>query len=640
MQIAPTAPVSFAEEDLVPLVNLARQVVQSYSQLVLSDSQFSMISSRLIRRIYQLQLSSPQEYCDYIELNRKSEATVLISLLTTHHTLFFREFEQFEFLVTQGLNDVISSLRRQNRKTINVASLACSRGHEVYTIAMFLSSHLAMIAPDLEFKITGLDIDPDSVAVASNGVYHWEEVKAVPAIYALSSWHRGSGAIKDFVRISDHLKRNCDFKVGNLLDPVNINQALSAKGNFDLIFCRNVFLYFTDEQIFSSVNTILEFLDPAGYFFVGISESLVGRGLPLISVGKSIYSHDKGLQKRNEGEKISNHGAPIAKLNERNIGKTPQASEQPLRILCVDDSATILSLLKAILTKEHGFQVVATARSGIEARQKLSQHSIDAMTLDIHMPDQGGIEYLEENFGSNHPPVVILSSLERDQEEVGRRALTLGATDYIEKPSLENLNRSGEEIRAKLWSAAVNCKSRSSRAVSDEVAKIQPSVQEQFSNSINFIRVVLCTERDRLKIIKIASRSSRLDPPLLIITDCSEITADQLRHQIVDGCGKSVHKIPRIGEQAVLGAIYLGNISAADGFVLSWCQSRKACVFVCDGTPPSAKIIISKLASSKIFTEGASYRSGVQLENPRLASANEITVESFVEESMRYFQKA
>ena len=110
----------------------------------------------------------------------------------------------------------------------------------------------------------------------------------------------------------------------------------------------------------------------------------------------------------------------------------------PLKVLCVDDSKIILSLLKKIFSGNDGFEVVGTAENGQEAEEFLKHNKVDVMTLDIHMPIMDGLSYLKKNYNQSHPPVVIVSSVSREDAFKAMEGLRLGASDYIEKPSLED----------------------------------------------------------------------------------------------------------------------------------------------------------------------------------------------------------
>jgi chemotaxis protein methyltransferase CheR len=127
-----------------------------------------------------------------------------------------------------------------------------------------------------------------------------------------------------------------------------------------------------------------------------------------------------------------------------------------IRVFCVDDSTSIHTLMKQILKPDQGFEIVGQAMNGVEAAEKLKKlKGVDVVTLDIHMPEMTGIEYLEKHFGTDHPPVVMVSSVSRDQSELPLRTLKLGASDYVEKPALNALQERGEELRAKLKTAVL-----------------------------------------------------------------------------------------------------------------------------------------------------------------------------------------
>jgi len=97
--------------------------------------------------------------------------------------------------------------------------------------------------------------------------------------------------------------------------------------------------------------------------------------------------------------------------------------------------------------------VVATAANGKEAMEALKKHKVDVMTLDIHMPEMDGISYLQKNMNSLHPPVLMLSSVNRENASTALKSIELGASDYVEKPTMANLMERGDEIRSKLKTA-------------------------------------------------------------------------------------------------------------------------------------------------------------------------------------------
>ncbi len=421
------------------LVEEVSAIVSAKTGVQLTAKHVAMVQSRLVKRRQVLGNLDAQAYLRYVHENRESETPHLVALLTTHHTYFFREFSQFEFLEEKVLPQLIAAVKASGGDTIRVLSAACSRGHEVYSLAMFLRQVLPELAPGFKFAITGTDVDAESVKVAAGGVYRWDEIKEAPAAYVQDCWTRGTGDIEDFVKAKPALRSLCTFKQGNLLD---MEPALGSE-SFHLIFCRNVFIYFTSEQVKQSTMQLFKHLDPAGVLLLGLSESLNGLDTGASLIGPSAYAHPKRPKA----------SAPAAGDKPRLAAvptPPPAAAAAPIRVLCVDDSATVLMLLKKILSRESGFEVVSTAKDGNDAAEQLKTLKVDLVTLDIHMPNLGGIEYLEKYFKPGHPAVVMVSSVSREDPALAQRALQLGASDYVEKPTMESIGTKGDEIRTKL----------------------------------------------------------------------------------------------------------------------------------------------------------------------------------------------
>lgn len=439
------------------LVEEVSLLIHQRTGIQLGAKQVAMVESRLKRRYYELGLNGLEEYRSHFKAHRESEIEALVSLLTTHHTFFFREFVQFEFLEEQ-LPRLIENVRARGSKTLEVYSAACSRGQEVYSLAMHLKKHLRELAPDISFRIFGSDVDPQSVEIGKNGVYRREEIKSVPISYLSNHWARGTGEIAEFVKAKKSLREHCDFATVNLIDP----KGLDAR-KFDVIFCRNVFIYFTPAQIKDITRTLLKNLYEDGLFFVGVSESLHSLGLPIEAVGASVYAPKVAVKP----ERMKVPVAAVVPIRAR-ANQVPN----PLRVVCVDDSASILTLLKRILGKEHGFEVVGVAGNGQEAEEVIRREKPHVITLDIHMPVRTGIEFLEHTKGSSRPPVVMVTSVSRDDAALAWKALSLGAADYVEKPALNNLEQRADEIRAKLRSAYRVREKPAAKALDKEFAKI------------------------------------------------------------------------------------------------------------------------------------------------------------------------
>lgn len=411
----------------------ASKIVTEMTGIQLGEKQYSMIESRLKSRLIKLSIDSFKDYIVHLKKNLESESQALISLLTTHHTFFFREFPHFEFMLNHALENLIAAARKRPSRTIEIWSAAASKGHEVYSLAMFFDFHLKAIAPDVKFKIYGTDVDPESIAIAKNGVYRNDELKQSPATYLGDHWVRGTDEVKSFSKVKKALKDHCHFEVCNLF---SIKPFVQNK-KFDIIFCRNVFIYFNAEQIKSLSTSLLECLEPHGFLILGLSESLNGINNSVQLIAPSTYRIPP---------------APAAtNANKAPLLVKPVATEpaKPFRILCVDDSPTIHSLLGQILTKEYGFEIKGKAMNGREAINILKTETFDAITLDLHMPELDGIGFLTE-YKNKDIPIIVVSSVNRDDLSMAHKALSLGAMDYVEKPSLQNKAQAGNEIRSKL----------------------------------------------------------------------------------------------------------------------------------------------------------------------------------------------
>lgn len=414
--------------DVIELVSL---VVSKRTGNIMGPKQVPMIENRLKSRMIKIGISHLEDYLEYFKKNEAQETEALVSLMTTHHTFFFREFNHFEFLRDTGLRSLVHSLRARGEKKLRIWSAACSKGQEVYSLAMFLNVHLKALAPDFDYEIIGTDIDPESVSFAKAGVYAKEELKSVPKIYLGNHW-KVDGAQSDFLKVSPELKGKVRFQVENLFD---LESFLRAQ-EFHMIFCRNVFIYFEKPQIEMIAKKFLEHLNVDGYLFVGVSESITNYGLPLRSLGGSIYE-------KNSKQAI----AP-----DTNVSVKRNLNTRPYQVLVVDDSKTIHALMKKIFIKDQGFEIAHSVTNGREAIDylKVNSDKIEMITLDLHMPELDGIGFLKE-YQDRSKPILVVSAIDRDDTEgPGQTALRLGAFDYVEKPTVENLEKISNEIRSKL----------------------------------------------------------------------------------------------------------------------------------------------------------------------------------------------
>lgn len=496
------AAIGVVSKDFIGVIDKVSVIVHQISGNRLGEKQAYMVETRVKKRMIELGIKEAADYLKYIDQNYEKESGILVGLITTHHTFFFREFPHFE-LLKKMLPQLIAQVKQRGEKELKIWSAAASRGHEVYSLAMFLDHHLPQVDPQMTYKILGTDIDAESIKIAINGVYLQNEIKEIPMSYLSNHWAKGTGDISMYAKFKGPAKEKCHFRQGNLL---KIQDAVKSE-KFDVIFCRNVFIYFENHQIEEISKELMNHLYPAGVFFTGISEPLSGLKLNISAVGASAYMHKAA---------VSTTQAPgAAPAQDLGVPAFVPSAQEVYRVMCVDDSPSIITLLKKVLTKEHGFEVVATAINGKDAMDKLKLHKVDLVTLDIHMPEMDGVTYLEKNFSKNHPPVVIISSASRQDSDVAMKTLRLGASDFVEKPALNNLEERGEEIRTKLRSVAqMQASSKNAPAISS----FDKENQRNFviSSPEKKVRVMLASLSDIGRIKSFFQEVDRSQPPTLI----------------------------------------------------------------------------------------------------------------------------
>lgn len=494
-------------------------LVQGITGVQLGKKQESLVRSRVAKRMREVGVQEISEYWNFFNQYKEHELNALVSLLTTHHTFFFREYAHFELLMEQ-LPLLVAKAKKEGRRELVLWSAACSYGHEPYSLAMFMETHLPTFAPEMSFKIVATDVCAESVERARKGIYRWSELQKVPKVYLSGNWLRGTGEIADFVKATDRLKSRIEFKTANLIE---FHNTLGAK-KFDFIFCRNVFIYFTPEDVRSISARMQNFLWDGGYLVLGLSESLGGDLEELQHRGRSSY------QFVSEKFKQTQEVIPV-------VASKPST----MRVLCVDDSPVVLKLLKKILSKDHGFEVVGTAMNGQEAADFLGRNEVDLMTLDIHMPVMDGVSYLEKHFKHGHPPVVMLSSVMEEGKGPSMRCLELGASDYVEKPTLENLQEKTEEIVGKLRAVHFQRRERLSTPNLDFVRSIAP--ESKGPVLLDSCVVVYASADQYDKFSYVLEHSTKENAPFWLVLDAPSEQVEQIKNRLKLKLSERIDKV-------------------------------------------------------------------------------------------------
>lgn len=252
------------------------QTVYKECGIVLSDQKKDMVYSRIARRIRALKLNSFAQYIQHLESHREQEFGNFINAITTNLTSFFREPHHFEFLEKNILPEMKSNHVLDKR--VRVWSAGCSTGMEPYSIAMTLSNRFPK---NWDFKILATDLDTNVLATAKAGVYQADSVTGIEEDKLIKHFQRDSSGEK--YKVKDSLKKAITFKQLNLLEPWPI------KGPFDVIFCRNVVIYFdlpTKNKLFERY---AELLRPNGYLILGHSETMSREIKCFKALGHTIY---------------------------------------------------------------------------------------------------------------------------------------------------------------------------------------------------------------------------------------------------------------------------------------------------------------------------------------------------------------
>jgi chemotaxis protein methyltransferase CheR len=248
-------------------------------------SKKTMLESRLQKRLRTLGCDTFSQYCAYLfsAEGRDLETVRMIDLVTTNKTDFFREADHFAYLRETVLPQWLRSQPNGNPRSFRVWSAGCSTGEEPYTLAMVLQD-FAEHCPGFDFQILATDISTRVLETARLAIYPEERTGPVSIDLKKKYLLRSKDRKEGLVRVTPELRNKVQFRWLNFMDD---NFGLQDK--FDIIFCRNVIIYFDRPTQEGLLRRFCGHLSTGGHLFLGHSETLSGQGLPLRAVYPTVY---------------------------------------------------------------------------------------------------------------------------------------------------------------------------------------------------------------------------------------------------------------------------------------------------------------------------------------------------------------
>lgn len=270
----------FTDKDFFYLSKLANDL----AGIKLSEAKRELVYGRLSKRLRKLGLGSFEHYCELLRNKEEGdeEFTHFINCITTNVTSFFRENHHFEFMTDELLPELVKANSHVSQPRLRIWSAGCSSGKEPYSIAITVREALRDFGK-WDAKILATDLDSNILEIARRGEYPEEKADDIPEGVRKKWFRSGQGVNQGTIKISDELQSMITF------NQLNLTEEWPLKGVFDIIFCRNVTIYFDKETRIKLLDRFAEHLTPNGYLFVGHSESLFGLTKRFTTVGRTIH---------------------------------------------------------------------------------------------------------------------------------------------------------------------------------------------------------------------------------------------------------------------------------------------------------------------------------------------------------------
>lgn len=271
------------------VLHMSERVFERFSDFIKAElgikmppAKKTLLEARLQKRLRELCMGSHEEYCEYLfsQKGMEEELVNLVDVVTTNTTDFFREPKHFELLSSNILPQMFAMGGAQ--RNVKVWSAGCSSGEEPYTLSIVMSE-FARLNPGFGFSILATDISTQVLRMAVRAIYPEAKIAGIPPELCRRYLLRSKDRARRLVRIGPEVRSHVRFRRLNFMEDFTFD------GHLDIIFCRNVVIYFdrqTQEMLF---NRFCRKLNPGGYLFIGHSESLAGMNLPLEPIAPTVY---------------------------------------------------------------------------------------------------------------------------------------------------------------------------------------------------------------------------------------------------------------------------------------------------------------------------------------------------------------
>jgi len=242
----------------------------------------TMLESRLQKRLNALNITSFKTYCDYLfsSEGQKSEIIHMMDVVTTNKTDFFREPFHFDYLMSNCFPEMVKN--NDVTRPLRIWSAGCSSGEEPYTIAMVANEYSEKHM--LYYSILGTDLSSEILNKANIAVYNEERINGIPDSIKTKYFLKSKNKELKTVRLVPEIRRKVSFSRLNFMD-----NTYNLPYKFDIIFCRNVLIYFDKKTQEDVINKLCSHLNKGGIFFLGHSESITDMQVPLSQIRPTIF---------------------------------------------------------------------------------------------------------------------------------------------------------------------------------------------------------------------------------------------------------------------------------------------------------------------------------------------------------------